>query len=89
MPAEARWDSRRSAHQKIRLVGLKTILRHRKPTSGMKEWKAMTVSKSQAFWENKWNPAKIISSMPDSSERYKTEYFKNPGVRCLWRGKKP
>lgn len=58
MPAEAKWNGRRSAHQKIRLFDLKTILRHRKPTSGMKEWKTMTVSKSQAFWEKKLEPTK-------------------------------
>lgn len=49
MPTEARWNGRRSAHQKIRLFDLKTIPRHRKPTGGMKEWKTMAVSESQAF----------------------------------------
>lgn len=64
MPAEARWNGRRSAHQKIRLFDLKTILRQRKPTSGMKEWKTMTVSKSQAFWENKLKPPNNLLHVP-------------------------
>lgn len=56
MPAAAKWNGRRSAHQKIRLFDLKIIPRHRKTTSGMKVWKTMTVSKSQAFWENELKP---------------------------------